>query len=78
MEFAFTLIMIALMMYALMKAFRWAGMDLAERSMSSDTYLYSNIDENWKVGELSTKSPFIQLKTNYYRSKRMGLVYNQW
>ncbi len=77
-EFAFCLIIVAVLMYGLVKAFRWAGLDLAERRLASETDLTMNIDENWDPAAVNVSGPARQLVSNYYKTKRMSLVFNRW
>ena len=77
-EFTFCMIVIVLLMYALVKAFRWAGMDLAERRASNDQIFTVSINEDWGSGLINTEGPGKQLVSDFYRTKRMGLVFNRW
>lgn len=77
-EFTFSMIIIVLLMYALVKAFRWAGMDLAERRAANDKVFALNIIENWAQAEINTLGPGKQLVGDFYRTKKMGLVFNKW
>lgn len=77
-EFTFCMIIIVLLMYALVKAFRWAGMDLAERRAANDQIFVTNINENWEQAKINTEGPGRQLVSDFYRTKRMGLVFNKW
>ena len=77
-EFTFCLIIVTILMYGLVKAFRWAGMDLAERRLASETDLTFVINEDWDSTQTNTMGPSRQFVLNYYKTKKMGLVFNKW
>ena len=77
-EFTFCMIIIVMLMYALVKAFRWAGMDLAERRAANDQIFTININEDWGRGLVNTQGPGKQLVPDFYRTKPLGLVFNKW
>ena len=66
-EFTFVLIVIFLMAFGLIRVFRWAGMDLAERRWAHDHTLANE--------QLTTEE---QLNPDFYRPKRMNSVYRNW
>ena len=66
-EFTFVLIVIFFLAYGLVRVFRWAGMDLAERRWAHEDVLTdptSNTDQ--------------QLNPDFYRPKRMNSVHRNW
>ncbi len=77
-EFAFCLIIVAVLVYGLVRAFRWAGLDLAERRAKADESIMAPIDEDWQPPDKFKTGPPAQLKTTYYRTNKMGLVFNNW
>ena len=89
-EFTFCLVVVVLLMYGATKALRWVALDLSERRSAHDTLLSTPIcgsircDESWKYinftnwDDGSNNSPLNQLDEGFYKSKRMGLVFNQW
>jgi len=74
-EFTFCLVIVVLLAYGVMKAFRWVGLDLAERRATHDGTLTVPIDEKWTNEE---EGPLKQLSPGFYRAKKMGLVFNEW
>ncbi len=46
-EFTFTMIVIMIMIYAMVKIFQWTGTDLAERRIDHDASLANGIQEDW-------------------------------
>ena len=77
-EFTFCMIIIVMLMYGIVKAFRWAGMDLAERRAANDQIFSININEQWETGKINTEGVAKQLVANFYRTKSMVLVFNRW
>ncbi len=62
-EFTFAMIMILLLIYGMVRIFRWIGLDLAERRVASDKALTTGT------------TPEEQLTNDLYRSKRLNAVY---
>jgi hypothetical protein len=77
-EFSFALIVVVLMMYGMMRAFRWVGLDLAARRQAHDDTLVQNVLEDWAPLQKDAKGPPVQLKDHYHKPASMGLVFNQW
>ena len=77
-EFTFCMVIVILLMYAVVKAFRWAGVDLAERRAASEGTFITNINEKWANTLVNTQGPGKQLVSNFYRTKRLGMVFNKW
>lgn len=46
-EFAFCMIILFLMMYAIIMIFRWVGVDLGQRQQAHETALQGPIDDNY-------------------------------
>ncbi len=69
----FDLIIILLLVYGCIMAFRWAGLSLADRLVANDTTLTSGISEEWDTYNIS---PLKQLDTEFYKSNDMNLVFN--
>lgn len=66
-EFAFSMIAMAVLMYGLILVFRWTGLDLAERRISHDNTL---INVSKGVG------PEEQLTPNFHRPREIGAVFS--
>ena len=66
-EFTFALIIIFFITYGLIRVFRWAGFDLAERRWAHEELLTR--------GGVSTDT---QLTPDFYRPKRINSVYRGW
>ena len=73
-EFTFCLIVVLLLIYAVMKAFKWAGVDLVERRMAHDQGLTQTVPDNWHVRQVD--GPLRQLDPEFYKAKKMGLIVN--
>ena len=65
-EFTFVLIVILFLAYGMIRIFRWAGMDLAERRWANDKVMTDP--------KLSTEE---QLAPDFYRPKRLNSVYGK-
>ena len=74
-EFTFCLIIVLLLIYGCIMAFRWAGVSLAERRISHDTTINASVNELWE--DLSM-SPAKQLTPDFYKPKPMNMVFNNW
>ena len=75
-EFTFSMVVFLLLMYGMMMAFRWVGVDLGERRIAHEGALLSPVNEGWSRG--AGDSSVSQLDPNFYSMKKMGLVFNQW
>ncbi len=62
-EFTFVMIVIFFLTYGLIRVFRWAGLDLAERRFAYEHSLTSSDDPNE------------QLRPDFYRAKPLTAVY---
>ena len=77
-EFTFCLIIVILLMYGMIQVLSWIGMTLTERRAKSEQSLTSfTAVENWRDPNRDP-SPLTQLQTDFYTSKKMKLVFNQW
>ena len=74
-EFTFCMVIVTLLAYGVMKAFRWVGLDLAERKAAHDGTLTTAIDERWTDYETG---PLRQLSFGFYTRKKMGMVFDNW
>jgi len=63
-EFTFAMVIILVLIFGMIRIFRWAGMDLAERRWAHEDTLSANVG-----------SPEEQLTDEFYRSKRMNAAY---
>ncbi|MBI4308989.1 MAG: pilus assembly protein [Candidatus Omnitrophica bacterium] len=61
-EFTFVLVVIIFLVYGLIRVFRWAGMDLAERRFAYEKSFSGNTVEE-------------QLRPDFYRSKRLHMTF---
>lgn len=63
-EFAFSMIAMAVLMYGLILVFRWTGLDLAERRISHDNTLIN-----------TSVQPEQQLTPDFHRPRKIGAVF---
>ena len=72
MEYMFCLIVVMILMYGVFMAFRWVGVELANRRIQYDKTITANVADNWKDIK---KSPLKQLSPNFYQSGKMNLIF---
>ena len=77
-EFTFCMVIVVLFMWGFIQAVGWVGVTFAERRAIGDQSLISTTAvEQWR--DINTDpSPLTQLQPNFYRAKKMELVFNQW
>ena len=66
-EFTFAMIAILLLIFGIIRIFRWVALDLADRRIAHDQLL-----QNTKL------SPGQQITPNFYRPRKMEAVYNEF
>ena len=78
MEFLFCMIIVVLFMFGFVQALAWIGITLAERRAAGDASLTSiTAVEQWR--DFNTDpSPLTQLNPNFYKPKKMKIVFDQW
>ena len=77
-EFTFSMILVLLLMYGVVRVLTWASLTLAERRVAHDHSLTLRTDvENWKNIERDP-SPLLQLEPEFYTANKLGLVFNGW
>ncbi len=74
-EFTFTILIVVLLMYGMIRAFQWVGSDLGHRRAAYDQSLAVDIDEDWSD---KNQGPLKQFTTNFYKPAKMSLVFNKW
>ena len=78
MEFIFSMVIVFLLVYALIRAFRWAGIDLAERREAYDNSLLLEVNEKWTSAQKQQQSPLRQLDLDFYETKKINMIIPQW
>ncbi len=77
-EFAFAMVVVILLMYAIIQVMSWIATSLAQRRVSGDSSLTSITDvENWN-DIYTDPSPLSQLQPEFYSPKKLKLVFNAW
>ena len=64
-EFTFAMILVLLLIFGLIRIFRWVGMDLSDRRIVHE-----------RVLEDVSLSPEAQIAPDFYRPRKMGAVFN--
>ena len=77
-EFAFSFIVLLLLLYGAMMAFRWGGVNLAERRISHEEILTRPVDEWWDDEINPHAGPLGQLEADFYQESAMNMVFNRW
>ena len=67
-EFTFAMIVIIFLIYGMVRVFRWAGMDLANRRVAQDITI--------TAAYTGKQGPAVQLDPDFYRSQSMDSVYH--
>ena len=77
-EFTLCFIVLLLMLYGIMMAFRWAGVSLAERRIDHDRTLRSYIspgeEGDWRWSEGYSRGPLKQINPDFADPVAMNLV----
>ena len=77
-EFTFSMILVLLLMYGVIKVMGWLSLTLAERRVAHDYSLISRTDvEDWK-NIYKDPSPLLQLEPEFYAANKLRLVFNNW
>ena len=74
-EYTFCFVIILLLIYGCVMAFRWAGLSLVNRRIAHDETLVSDVADQW--GAFSD-SPLKQFYPDFYNMMNMNLVFNNW
>ena len=75
-EFTFCFLVLLLLLYGCVMAFRWAGLSFADIRTSHDSALRDqSVDEGWTIAD---NGPLKQLNPNFYKPRNMNLVFNNW
>lgn len=72
-EFTFAFVILLLLFYGCIMALRWTGLSLAERQIAHENTLNADVDEGW-----GSRSPLIQLETDFAKPTPLNLVFNKW
>ena len=71
-EFTFCMIIVFLMIYAVIKIFRWTGLNLAERRRNHEEALVNSIDRN----SGGPDGPLKQISPYFSRPTKMNTVWD--
>ena len=74
-EFTFSLIIVMLMMYGLMKVFEWTGKDQAMRRIAHDEVLFSKIDRSYDINNPG-EGPLKQIDPYFYTPISMNAIWD--
>ena len=74
-EFTFSLIMVLLILYGIVKVIRWSGVSLADRRIEHDRILNTNVPDNFPT---FAQGPLRQVYPDFYNVKDMNLIFNNW
>ena len=74
-EFTFCFIIVLLLIYGCIMAFRWAGLSFADIRKTHEDTLIQGIDPNWTS---YNSGPFKQVNPDFYKPLKMNLVFNNW
>ena len=74
-EFTFCMIIVMLMMYGLVKIFRWTGVDMVERRMSHDVTLKVGITKDYLNTDIGS-GPMRQIDDYFYKPTKMDAVWD--
>ncbi len=71
-EFTFCMIIVFLMIYAVIKIFRWTGLNLAERRRNHEAVLTQGINR----GSAGTDGPLKQIDPYFSRPTKMDTIWD--
>ena len=74
-EFTFCMIILLLLIYGCIKAFRWAGVSLADRRITHESTLFSSPNELYSALD---DGPLKQINPDFYKPLPMNLMFNKW
>ena len=74
-EFTFCFVVVLLLIYGCIMAFKWAGVSLAARQKQHNDTLTSGINEQWVEWETG---PLKQLNPDFAEPVPMDMVFNRW
>ncbi len=75
-EFTFSLIVVLLMIYGMMKVFEWTGKDQAMRRMAHDELLFSDIKRKYDR-ENPGEGPLKQIDPYFYTPQSMNAIWDK-
>ena len=77
-EFTFSMILVLLLMYGVIRVLTWASLTLAERRVAHEQSLTKRTDvESWR-NIYTDPSPLLQLEPEFYTANKLRLVFNSW
>ena len=77
-EFTFSMILVLLLMYGVIRVMGWVALTLAERRVAHENSLTKQTSvESWK-NIYKDPSPLLQLEPEFYTTNKMKLVFNSW
>jgi len=77
-EFTFSMVLVLLLMYGVVRVMGWLSLTLAERRVAHEHSLTLRTDvENWK-DIYKDPSPLLQLQPEFYATNKLKLVFNSW
>lgn len=74
-EFTFSLIVVLLMIYGLMKVFEWTGKDQAMRRKAHDDVLFSKIDRSYHRDNPG-EGPLKQIEPYFYTPVSLNAIWD--
>ena len=74
-EFTFCFVILMLLIYGCIMAFRWAGLSLVERRIAHDETITGDVNKKW---DFYSESPANQVNPSFFKGTKMNLVFNQW
>ena len=75
-EFTFSMVLVLLLMYGVIRVLTWISLTLAERRVAHDHSLTSQaVLDDWRT---PNDSPLRQLQPEFYATNKLRLVFNSW
>lgn len=74
-EFTFCFIIVLLLLYGCIMAFRWAGLSFAGIRQEHESSLTTGINESWTFYK---EGPYKQVNPDFYEPLKMNLIFNNW
>ncbi len=74
-EFAFCLVMVILLLYGIVKIIRWSGFSLADRRIEHEKILHTSVYDKFTD---DAQGPLRQVYPDFYKTKEMNLIFNNW
>ncbi len=76
-EFVFSLMVVLLLLYAVVKVFSWTGSSLVERRKAHDQKLTTPISEEFNPSTQMSQGPLNQIDPFYYKKKKVRAVWGE-